>query len=96
LQRTIYEYIFNCGTAGATDEEIQISTGMNGSTERPRRKELENAGVIISSGQTRRTASGRSAIIWTVRQQDVEQHNPDTRDEPNRRTARRNPARFSW
>ena len=68
LQRTVYEYIFTCGSEGATDEEIQLGISMNGSTERPRRRELEKAGVVIDSGTTRRTLSGRRAIVWKIRQ----------------------------
>jgi hypothetical protein len=52
---------------GLTDEEIQIQLRMNPSTERPRRIELVNSGMVQDSGATRATRSGRSAVIWTVR-----------------------------
>jgi hypothetical protein len=49
---------------GLTDEEMQVESGMNGSTQRPRRQELEKAGLVYKTIQTRRTASGRLAIVW--------------------------------
>ena len=70
LQRKVYEYIFTCGEDGATDEEIQMGTGMNGNSERPRRQELEKLGVIFNTGLTRRTVRGRPAVIWRIRRRD--------------------------
>jgi hypothetical protein len=52
---------------GCTDEEIQTQLGMAGSTQRPRRTELVSAGLVVDSGRTRRTASGRQAIVWRVK-----------------------------
>ena len=49
---------------GLTDEEAQRLTGIPGSTQRPRRIELEAAGLIRNSGRTRSTMSGRAAVIW--------------------------------
>lgn len=49
----------------ATDEEIADALGMNGSTERPRRVELAQAGLIHQVG-TRATRSGRQAAVWEV------------------------------
>lgn len=50
--------------AGATDEEVQVALGMNPSTERPRRIELCEAGLVVDSGKRRPTASGRMATVW--------------------------------
>lgn len=52
----------------ATDEELQIRIGMSGDTERPRRGELLKLGMIEDTGTTRRTRSGREAIVWRIRQ----------------------------
>jgi len=53
------------GTAfGLTDQEIQRTLIMDQNTERPRRRELQVAGLIKDSGQTRRTSSGRRAVVW--------------------------------
>lgn len=50
---------------GLTDEELQLTTGMNPSTERPRRVELVDAGVLCDSGNRRKTRSGRAAVVWS-------------------------------
>ena len=51
---------------GATDEEMQTATGMNPSTQRPRRVELTIVGSVRNSGLTRRTKSGRKAVVWVI------------------------------
>ncbi|TPV94878.1 MAG: helix-turn-helix transcriptional regulator [Myxococcales bacterium FL481] len=52
-------------TDGLTDQEIQQRLGMRESTQRPRRVELAEAGLIETHG-TRKTESGRSAQVWRV------------------------------
>ena len=49
---------------GATDGEIQDALDMGGDTERPRRWELQKAGMIVDSGMRRRTRSMRMARVW--------------------------------
>ena len=51
---------------GATDEEMQTATGMNPSTQRPRRCELVEMGKVMPSYLTRRTKSGRKAVVWVI------------------------------
>lgn len=51
---------------GLTDEEIQKRLEMNPSTERPRRIELVNAGLVRDSGRCAKTTSGRWATVWEV------------------------------
>lgn len=51
---------------GMTDEQIQEATGLNPSTERPRRGELEAGGLVVDTGERGRTHSGRPAILWTL------------------------------
>jgi predicted ArsR family transcriptional regulator len=60
MQRRVYEFICR---RPSTDEEITNELDMNASTVRPRRGELARRGLIVESG-TRRTASGRMAVIW--------------------------------
>lgn len=48
---------------GATDEEMQDALGMNPNTQRPRRIELVQAGLVVGVG-TGTTRSGRSATTW--------------------------------
>ncbi len=55
-------------TEGLTDLELQERTGLEGSTERPRRIELVTAGVVRDSGTKRKTPSGRAATVWEIAQ----------------------------
>lgn len=64
LRQQVYAYIVSRGGHGATDEEGQAKLCMDGNTYRPRRRELETAGVVMDSGQRRATSSGRSAVVW--------------------------------
>ena len=65
IKRVLYR-VQACGMYGATDEELQTFLSIGGSTERPRRWELVNAGFIKDSGRTRRTGSGRASVVWVV------------------------------
>jgi hypothetical protein len=51
--------------AGLTDEEGCRLTGMNPSTWRPRRGELEVAGLIRAAG-VRKSTSGRDMTVWLI------------------------------
>ncbi len=51
---------------GATDEEICTALDLASDTGRPRRVELRDASLIIDSGQTRPTRSGRAATVWVI------------------------------
>lgn len=48
----------------ATDERQQDYLGMPGNTQRPRRCELVEAGLVRDSGQKAKTRSGRMAVLW--------------------------------
>lgn len=52
---------------GLTDEAIQFATKLPGNTERPRRIELCRKGLVVDSGKTRKTTSGRMATVWEVK-----------------------------
>ena len=54
------------GALGRTDGELQEQLNMNGSTQRPRRIELVDAGLVKNSGRTRKSASGRACVVWVV------------------------------
>jgi transcription initiation factor IIE alpha subunit len=60
MQRRVYEFI---SRTPSTDEEITNELSMNASTVRPRRIELARRGLIVEAG-TRRTTSGRMAVVW--------------------------------
>lgn len=63
-RRRVFDLI--AASDGVTDEEIADQLGMNPSTERPRRVELVQAGLIRDSGRRRRTVSGTDAAVWVI------------------------------
>lgn len=67
---------------GLTDEEIQEALHMSANTERPRRIELERAGVVADSGRQRPTRAGMAAVIWTVTGQPYPTQWPKRRRKP--------------
>jgi hypothetical protein len=68
LRANVLAFIRARGSHGATDAEIQSALFMDGSTERPRRVELLEPGLIRQRG-TRPTASGRQAAVWIATQE---------------------------
>ena len=75
LRRKVFAFIRNQGGRGATDDEIQHAMGLNPSTQRPRRVELEMQGFIRADpeGRTRETRSGRQAVVWVMVPEDERQ-----------------------
>jgi hypothetical protein len=69
LRIRVLEFLRQCGELGATDEEILQALGqeMGANTLRPRRIELVRMGAVLDSGRTRKTASGRKAVVWIAR-----------------------------
>jgi hypothetical protein len=63
-ERVLWAVKFYTGHGGMTDEELQHYLELDPSTERPRRVELVERGLIVDSGERRKTRSGRSAIVW--------------------------------
>lgn len=49
---------------GLTDNQGIYLTGLSPSTYRPRRIELVQRGLVVDSGETRLTDSGRKAVVW--------------------------------
>lgn len=66
LRRAVLDAI-RASADGLTDEEIQQRLEMSGNTSRPRRRELQKAGLVWDSGRTRKTLSGRKAVVWVAR-----------------------------
>ncbi len=58
----ILGYLATRGEEGATDPEIQAALVMGGSTERPRRVELQRMSLIVKTGQRR-----NGCAVWRVR-----------------------------
>ena len=65
-QARVLEYLRKYHDIGATDEDMQLYLGMNPSTQRPRRIELVQQGLVRDSGSTRPTRSGRQATVWVA------------------------------
>jgi hypothetical protein len=66
LRARIYAWLLE-RPEGATDEEGQGVLGIEGNTYRPRRVELEEAGLVYDSGRTRLTVKKRKAVVWRAR-----------------------------
>jgi hypothetical protein len=64
LQWLVLSFIRDAGWYGVTDQEIQEGLTMNPSTERPRRVELVNLGLVVPSIRHRFTAKGSRARVW--------------------------------
>ena len=64
LRAKVYGFIKDSGPYGATDEELQMVLDMNPSTQRPRRVELVEKGLVKDSGKKRKTKSNRLAVVW--------------------------------
>lgn len=65
-EQRVYEYLRCQGWEGATDEQIQLATGLNPNTERPRRVNLCRKGLVREGTQKRLTRSGRRASVWVA------------------------------
>jgi hypothetical protein len=64
LRDRAYRWLLKRGERGATDEEMQLASRMNPSTQRPRRIELVDLGLAVDSGLVRKTKTGRKAVVW--------------------------------
>ena len=62
----LLDYLRKCGQDGATDEEMQLATGICGDRQRPRRGDLDKRGLIRKNGLTRTTLSGNQAAVWVA------------------------------
>ena len=49
---------------GGYDEEAQEALGLPGYAYRPRRVELQNAGLVVDSRRVRLTRNKRRAVVW--------------------------------
>jgi hypothetical protein len=63
LRERVYRAIVAFGPI--SDQRLAEVCQLADNTERPRRRELEQAGRIIASG-TERTRSGRKAVTWVI------------------------------
>lgn len=73
--------IVKAGAFGATDAEIESSTGIRAQSVSPRRGELRALGLVMDSGRRRPTPRGRPAAVWVAATFATAGHgaSPDTR-----------------
>ena len=64
INRTVYAYIESRGVDGATDQEIENVTHIDGNSVRPSRSSLVKMRLVIDSGRTRPNAKGNNCIVW--------------------------------
>ena len=64
LRARVLAFVASQGAHGATAQEIEAGTGLPGNTVRPRLVELREHGAINDAGDTRKTLSGRKAVVW--------------------------------
>jgi len=64
INRTVYAYIESRGVDGATDQEIENVTRIDGNSVRPSRGSLVKMRLVIDSGRTRPNAKGNNCIVW--------------------------------
>jgi len=64
--KLITESCWRTDDSGLTDQQIQDRLKMDGNTERPRRNELVERGLIKDSGRRRKTTKGCLAIVWVL------------------------------
>jgi hypothetical protein len=60
----VFAALQDAGLLGLTDQQIQDATGLDPSSERPRRIELCNAGLIVVAPFQRLTHADRLAQVW--------------------------------
>jgi hypothetical protein len=65
LRHKLYSWLYDNGPA--TDEEAQLGIPMSPNTQRPRRRELQQAGLVYDTGERRKTKSGRRAVVWSIK-----------------------------
>lgn len=68
-RRMVYDFIERCGIRGATDDEIEVTLGIDGNTVRPTRGGLVEDGFIINTGTTRKNKHGNECIVWRCAEQ---------------------------
>jgi hypothetical protein len=66
LQRSAQVAIRAAGAHGLTTDELAAQLGMDRWTIQPRTSELRGEGLIRDSGQRRRNATGKLAIVWVT------------------------------
>lgn len=66
LQSLVLAAIRDAGAYGRTTNEIADHLEISRDSIQPRTSELRKNRVIVDSGQRRKNANGKSAIVWTL------------------------------
>jgi hypothetical protein len=69
LQQIVFKLLQAAATTsdiGMTDDELAVASGLIGNTQRPRRIELVELGLVCASGLKRKTRTGSGAGVWRV------------------------------
>ena len=69
IRRKVYEYFLARGLRGGTDQEAEMTLGIDGNTIRPSRGTLVKDGWLIDSGLTRPNDKGHACIVWRAVEQ---------------------------
>ena len=64
INRAVYSFIESRGLDGATDQEVESVTRIDGNSIRPSRGSLVKQGLVFDSGRTRPNAKGNNCIVW--------------------------------
>lgn len=65
-RKKVLQAFRQAGDAGLTADQAAELAGLSILTARPRVTELNKAGLIVDTGDRRRNASGRRAVVWRV------------------------------
>ncbi len=65
-QNRIYAFLRDCGSDGATDQQIQDDLGIDGNSERPARRQMEKDRRVKRTTRWRYTRAMRPAIVWVA------------------------------
>ena len=68
LRERVLVELRRAGTHGRTDHELTSIIGGNADSIRPRRVRLVHDGIVVASGRSRPTPSGRQATVWVLRE----------------------------
>jgi len=84
LRILVLDYLRRCGTAGATDEEMDVLFGTEKSrSNRPARLELVRMGLVMDSGMRRPTRCNKTAIVWIVTPPHLQEENTEAQKQKN-------------
>lgn len=65
-RRAVYQYIVWSGWHGVSDDDLAEGLSLSPNSVRPRRKELQQAGLIVDSGRRARNRGGNPVILWVT------------------------------